>query len=57
MKGNQIVCDRILKSLERQSVNPEYKMKMTYACEMSKKLNYKVSPYEINFVSNNKGMI
>lgn len=37
---------------KRKNVNPEYKKKMLLACKRSEEMNYKMSPYELDFVSN-----
>jgi hypothetical protein len=50
MKKNQKICERILESMKRPNVNKEYKKKMLLACKKSKELNYKISPYELDFI-------
>lgn len=49
MKKNQRICERII---ERQSKrkDSEYKRVILIACNDSKEMNYRLSPYELMFV-------
>ena len=49
MKKYENLCNRIIKNQSKRTEphNQEYKTKILKACELCKKLNYKMSPYEL----------